>query len=44
MAWVSKEEEALEIITQHMKVMDEDKKGELNDLYTCVIFPKHNST
>ena len=44
MAWVSKEEEALDIITQHMRVMDEDKKEELNDLYTCLIFFRQSST
>ena len=40
MAWVSKEEEGLEIIVQHMRVMDEEKKEELNDLYTNLIFPR----
>ena len=44
MAWVSKEEEALEIITQHMRVMDKDEKGKLSDIYTCLIFPRQNST
>ena len=44
MAWVSKEEEALEIIVQHMRVMDKDKKKELIELYTSLIFPRQNST
>ena len=44
MAWVSKKEEALEIIMQHMRVMDEEKKEELSDIYSCLIFPKLNST
>ena len=44
MAWVSKEEEALEIIVQHMRVMDKDKKKELNELYTSLIFSRQNST
>ena len=44
MAWVSKEEEALEIITQHMRVMDANKKEELSDFYTNLIFPRQNST
>ena len=37
MAWANKEEEAIEIVIQHMRVMDEDSKEELCNLYTCLI-------
>ena len=40
MAWATKEEEALEVLVQHMRVMDEEKKEELSDLYTCLIFSR----
>ena len=39
MAWATKEEEAIEFVVQHMKVMDEKKKLELSELYTKLIFP-----
>ena len=43
MAWESKEEEALNLIGQHMGVMEIEKKRELSDLYTRLIFPMRNS-
>ena len=39
MAWESKEEQAMFIVKDHMKVMDEKKKHELSELYTKLIFP-----
>ena len=44
MAWANKEEDAIEIVIQHMRVMDEDSKEELCNLYTCLIFPRQNHT
>ena len=40
MAWATKEEEAIEVVVQHMKVMDEDSKEEFCNLYTHLIFPR----
>ena len=40
MAWATKEEEAIEVVVQHMKVMDKDSKEDFCDLYTCLIFPR----
>ena len=39
MAWASKEEEAMNLVRQHMGVMKVDKKRELSELYTRLIFP-----
>ncbi len=39
MAWTSKEEEALTIVGEHMKVMDDERKYELKELYAPLIFP-----
>ena len=39
MAWESKEEHAMLVVRDHMKVMDEKKKLELSELYTKLIFP-----
>ena len=44
MAWTTKEEEVIEIVIQHMRVMDEDSKEELCNLYTRLIFPRQNHT
>ena len=37
-AWESKEEQAMTIVKDHMKVMDEKKKHKLSELYTKLIF------
>ena len=42
MAWMTKEEEDIEIVVQHMRVMDEERKEDLYNLYSCLIFPKRN--
>ena len=39
MAWASKKEEAMNLVRQHMGVMKVDKKRELSELYTRLIFP-----
>ena len=39
MAWASKEEEAMNLVHKHMGVMKVNKKRELNELYTRLIFP-----
>ena len=39
MAWASKEEEAMSIVRLHMGVMKYDKKQEMSNLYTRLIFP-----
>ena len=44
MAWTTKEEEAIGIVVQHMRVMDDGSKEDLCDLYTCLIFPRQNHT
>lgn len=44
MAWASKEEEALHHIGQHMGVMEVEKRRELSNLYTRLIFPQQNHT
>ena len=44
MAWASQEEEALHHIGQHMGVMEVEKRRELSDLYTRLIFPQQNHT
>ena len=44
MAWASKEEEVLYHLGQHMGVMPIEKKRELSDLYTRLIFPRQNHT
>ena len=41
---MTKEEEAIEIVVQHMRVMDEERKEDLYNLYSCLIFPKRNHT
>ena len=41
MAWVCKEEEAMDIIGKHMGVMRLEKKKELSEIYTKLIFPRH---
>ena len=40
MAWASKEEEAMDIIGNHMGVMRLEKKKELNEIYAKLIFPR----
>ena len=40
MAWTSKEEEAMSIVCQYMGVMKEEKKRELSEIYSQLIFPK----
>ena len=40
MAWTSLEEEAMDIIGKHMQVMRLDKKRELSEIYTKLIFPR----
>ena len=44
MAWATKEEEAIEVVVQHMRVMNKDSKEELCDLYSRLIFPRQNHT
>ena len=44
MAWTTKEEEAIGIVVQHMRVMDDGIKEDLCDLYTRLIFPRQNCT
>ena len=44
MAWTTKEEEAIGIVVQYMRVMDDGSKEDLCDLYTCLIFPRQNHT
>ena len=44
MAWMKKEEEDIEIVVQHMRVMEEERKEDLYNLYSCLIFPKRNHT
>ena len=44
MAWASQEEEDLHHIGQHMGVMEVEKRRELSDLYTRLIFPRQNHT
>ena len=39
MAWASKEEEAIDIIGKHMSVMRLEKKRELSEIYSKLIFP-----
>ena len=41
MAWASKEEEAMGIVGKHMGVMRLEKKRELSELYTWLIFLRH---
>ena len=41
MAWTTKEEEAIEVVVQHMRVMDKDSKEELCNLYTHQIGRAH---
>ena len=43
-AWETKEEETIEVVVQHMRVMDKDSKEELYNLYTRLIFPRQNHT
>ena len=43
MAWTSTEEEAMDIIGKHMQSMRLEKKRELNELYSRLIFPKTRS-
>ena len=43
MAWASKEEEAMNLVRLHMGVMKDDKKKELNLLYTRLIFPRQGN-
>ena len=40
MAWASLEEEAMDIIGKHMRVMRLEKKREIDELYTRLIFPR----
>ena len=40
MAWASKEEEAMDIIGKHMRVMRLEKKKELSEIYSKLIFPR----
>ena len=40
MAWASKEEEAMDIIGKHMQSINLEKKRELNELYSKLIFPQ----
>ena len=44
MAWTTKEEEAIGIVVQHMRVMDNESKEDLCNLYTRLIFPRQNHT
>ena len=39
MAWASKEEEAMDIIGNHMGVIRLEKKKELSEIYAKLIFP-----
>ena len=39
MAWASKEEEAMDIFGKHMGVMRLEKKKELSEIYSKLIFP-----
>ena len=40
MAWTSKEEEAMYLVRLHMGIMKADKKKELSEIYSCLIFPR----
>ena len=40
MAWESCEEEAMNIVNKHMREMRTEKKKELNELYSWLIFPR----
>ena len=40
MAWASKEEEAMDIIGKHMGIMRLEKKKELSEIYSKLIFPQ----
>ena len=40
MAWKSTEEQALNLIGQHMRVMKDENKEELSGLYSWLIFPE----
>ena len=43
MAWASTEEESMNLVRQHMGVMKVDKKRELSELYTRLIFPRQGN-
>ena len=40
MAWESSEEEATNVVSKHMQEMRIEKKKELNELYSQLIFPR----
>ena len=40
MAWESREEEAMNIVSKHMHEMRNEKKKEINELYSCHLFPR----
>ena len=44
MAWTSKKEEAMYLVRLYLEVMKVDKKKELSELYSCLIFsrPRHS--
>ena len=41
MAWACKEEEAMDIIGKHMGIMRLEKKKELSEIYSKLIFLRH---
>ena len=44
MSWVSKEEEALHWVKQHMRVTNQRAKMDLNELYIRLIFPNQGGS
>ena len=44
MVWTSTDEEALNIVGLHMRVMRADKKKEFNELYLRLILPQEEDT
>ena len=40
MAWESHEEEAMDVVSKHMRVMRIEKKKGLSELYSRLIFPR----
>ena len=40
MAWASREEEAMDIIGNHMGIMRLEKKKELSEIYSKLVFPR----
>ena len=40
MAWASKEEEAMDIVGKHMRDLRLEKKKELSEIYSKLIFPQ----